>query len=309
MSSNPFFSKEVKFKRVLKGLAISIPCLIMMFSIGAYLIKEGLNGTHTGDSNQKVLGVESEPKLIGAYGDINDKDTFVWDWSWDRDDYYKLSKFVDSPQYYINDRYFELKQTWDLKNGYKLSLSCTKLDMTSAIPGDVYPCTLSYNNKVLTKNLRYEAYCSDTQNMKDCHANTSFTVYSSVYGDTDGNEYVVLSEWASGSKDWIYVYRLNNGNIELLPFYSNGKEESRYYISSSSYEMYGLYTDWDNMMSFNDKIQLITYFHEPSMGSQSGDDANNVEGIYDVWEINNNKLELKQRIVDLYQEGDTAHWL
>lgn len=67
MSSNPFFSKEVKFKRVLKGLAIALPVLIMTSVVGSYyfnLIDETLREHYT---ENKVLGVEdTESRIIGV---------------------------------------------------------------------------------------------------------------------------------------------------------------------------------------------------------------------------------------------------
>lgn len=66
MSSNPFFSKEVKFKRVLKGLAIILPVLIMTSVVGSYyfdLIDEALREHYI---ENKVLGVEDiESRIIG----------------------------------------------------------------------------------------------------------------------------------------------------------------------------------------------------------------------------------------------------
>ena len=67
MSSNPFFSKEVKFKRVLKGLAIILPVLIMTSVVGSYyfnLLDETLREHYT---ENKVLGVEdTESRIIGV---------------------------------------------------------------------------------------------------------------------------------------------------------------------------------------------------------------------------------------------------
>jgi hypothetical protein len=181
--------------------------------------------------------------------------------------------------------------------------------MTQTVAGDTYPCILSYNGQILTENLRYEAYCGDFTNTESCRGRTSFKVFSDTYGDNGSDEYIVVSEYASGSKDWIYVYRLNNGTIESLPFLSNGKEEERWYISSNSYDMYGIYSTWENMKNFNDPLEFVTYFHEPSMGSQSEDHKNNVEGIFRIWSVEDDKLELKENVIDLYREGEPAHWL
>lgn len=314
MSNNPFLSKSISSKRILKGLAISIPCTIMILYVGIYyidLIDTSLRDYYLGNSQDKVLGVESEPQLIGSYGDVSEGDTFVWEWDpyWEREDYYKLPRFIEDPKYFISDKIFKLEKTWELKNGYELSLSCIELDMKKAVAGDYYPCTLSYNGEVLTENLRYEAYCKDFENTESCRGITNFRVFSDTYSDTESDEYVVVSEYASGSKDWIYVYRLNNGKASLLPFFYKEKEEDRWYISSYAYDMYGLYSTWENMNNFNDPIQLVTSFHEPSMGSQVKGAENNVEDIYRIWDVVGDRLELKETVVDLYREGDSAHWL
>lgn len=315
MSSNPFISTEVNLKRVGKGVAIFLPCLIMMLVVGSYysdLIDSTLRNYYIGDSQEKVLGVEeSEPKLVGSYGDVSEEDTFVWEWDpyWEREGYYQLEKFVEDPEYFISKKNFTLKDTWTLRNGYELSVSCAELDMDKAIAGDTYPCALSYNNQVLSEGLRYEAYCNDFEKHDNCHGRTNFRVFSETYADSSSNEYVVVSEWATGSKDWITVYRLNNGVATLLPFVYNEEEDEKWYISSYSYDMYGLYSTWENMKNFIDPIEFVTYFHEPSMGSGDPQTFNNVEGIYRIWEINGYKLELKETVVDLYREGDTAHWL
>jgi hypothetical protein len=63
------------------------------------------------------------------------------------------------------------------------------------------------------------------------------------------------------------------------------------------------------MKNFEDTIEFVTYFHEPSMGSQAEGMQNNVEGIFRIWDLVGDRLELKETVVDLYREGDTAHWL
>jgi len=310
MSSNPFLSKEVKFKRVKKGFAIAFPLTIMIFVIGNHyinLIDDTLRNHYVGEKQEKVLGVEDlEPKLVGSYGDVGEDDTFVWDWDpyWEREGYYKLDRFIEDPEYFISDKKYKLEDEWELRNGYKLTIACIKLDMTKTVAGDYYPCTLSYNGQILTEYLRYEAYCRDFENTKNCSGRTNFRVFSETYGDQDSSEYLTVSEWATGSKDWISVFRLRDGKAELLPFTYNGNEEEKWYISSYSYDMYGLYSTWENMKNFNDPLEFVTYFHEPSMGSD-----NNVEGIFEIWDVKDDKLELKETVIDLYREGDQPHWL
>jgi hypothetical protein len=315
MNSNPFFSKEIKPTRILKGFTIAFPCFIMILYLSFYffdLIDSSLREYYVDGKEDQVLGVEKEkPHLIGSYGDVSEDDTFVWEWDphWDREGYYKLRGFIENPAYFISEKEFTLKDNWELKDGYELTLSCKELDMTQTVAGDTYPCTLSYNGQIITENLRYEAYCRDFSNTESCRGRTSFKVFSDTYSDNGSDEYVVVSEYASGSKDWIYVYRLNKGKIESLPFLYNGKEEERWYISSNSYDMYGIYSTWENMKNFNDPLEFVTYFHEPSMGSQSEDYKNNVEGIYRIWSVEDNKLDLKENVIDLYTEEDIRHWL
>ncbi len=63
MSNNPFPSKEVNLKRVLKGLAITIPCTIMISYLSFYyidLIDTSLREHYLGEQQDEVLGVEEK---------------------------------------------------------------------------------------------------------------------------------------------------------------------------------------------------------------------------------------------------------
>lgn len=309
MSSSPFLSKEVKLKRVLKGLAVFSPVMIMILVIGNYyvnLIDNALRNHYVPVKQEKVLGVEEElePKLIGSYGDISEDDTLIWEWDWNREGYFSLNRYITSLDYYHEGNQIHLQDQWILKNGYELRMDCGILDLTKIAPFDPYSCSLYYNDKLITDDLTYVSRCIDSVNFTNCVSTVKLVVYSETSSDTDSNEYLALGSWASGSKDWISFYKLNNGIFTLMPFVTEDSKEDRWFISSGSFELYGELGEWQERANFKVPLELVTHFHEPSMGATSGDYMNNVEGIYRVWEITEDSLVLKERVVDLYNEGE-----
>jgi len=307
MSSNPFLSKEVKFKRVKKGFAIAFPLTIMIFVIGNHyinLIDDTLRDHYVGEKQEKVLGVEdSEPKLIGSYGDVSEDDTFVWDWNWEREGYYGLEKHIVAPEYYHKSNQIALKDEWIIKNGYELRIDCGNLDLTKIAPFDPYSCKVYYNNKLVSEDLTYTPGCHDSDNYTNCVSKVRLILYSDTFSDSVAYEYLVLGTYASGSKEWVSLYRLGGGEFQHLPFDRPNAENGGWYISAGSMELYGLQGDWEDEKNFKGPLEFVTYFHEPSMGSD-----NNVEGIYRIWSVGEEKLELKENIIDLYREGDQPHW-
>lgn len=278
MNKNPFFSNKVSFKGILKGLAISIPCLIMILGIGSYFSElMGLSVYQETD----VLGVESDPKMIGTY-EI-EANEYVYGYDWKYDGYMKLDAFINKPQYYFAENKVTLTDSWFLKNKYKLEMSCPELEIDKVIPGDTYGCTLKYNNNVVRDDIRYDIY--NFSNLESITGNVYFVVYSNAF---ENYEYLVTGKYAGGSHDNITVYRLENGKAILLPFNNDTEDSDEWYVTSPM--IFGMYEDTED----GGKLKMITYFHEPSMG---GD--NNLVGLYDVWDVNDNKLEKEKTIGDL----------
>jgi len=44
------------------------------------------------------------------------------------------------------------------------------------------------------------------------------------------------------------------------------------------------------------------------MGETGGEYMNNVEGIFRIWKVTEDSLGMKEHVVDLYKEGEPAHW-
>ncbi len=312
MKTTKFFSKEIKLGRVFKGLGVSLACFIMLGFISFFGIDSTLNlfdrySATTLTQKSEVLGVNDEAKLVGTYGDVypNDPKTeFVWDWERSREDYYLLEKFIENPEYFLPRWKGIVSQTWLLKNQKELKLVCPDLTKELVIAGNYYNCTLSYNGKVLKKDVRMTGSCKDFDKQNDCSAEVAFTVYSNRWGDHNSDEYIVANTWASGSKDWATVFKLNNGKSTKLMFTNGYKSTDKLYISSYSFDLYGKSSTWENEQNFNDEIVFMTMFHEPSMGSD-----NNVENIFEYWMIKGNNLEFQKKVVDLYREGEEPHWL
>ncbi|MCC7290263.1 hypothetical protein IT417_03375 [bacterium] len=308
MNKKAFINTEIKPSRVLKAVGLSLVCLISLFTVLSFGIESLLSlyqkySATPQEVSKEVLGTEDKAEFTGSYGDYK-FDEAVWDFGMDREGYYKLAKFIENPEYYLPETKGAINQTWILKGQNKLMLSCPDLSDTFVIAGDYHACTISYNGKAVNKSVRMTGTCDNTDKQTGCSAEVGFTVYSQRYGSSNASEYLITYEWASGSKDNIYVYRLKDGKADLLKFIDGDVTEDSWYISSYAFEMYGKYSAWENQMDFNDEIELVTMFHEPSMSS-----GNNLENIFKIWRLNDNKLERLKTIFDLYREGEDAHWL
>jgi hypothetical protein len=308
MNKKAFISAEIKPRRVLKALGISLVCLISLFTVFSFgsesfqSLYQKYSATSQ-EASKEVLGTEDKPEFTGSYGDYK-HDEAVWDFSMDREGYYKLAKFIENPEYYLPANKGVINETWILKGQKKLDLVCPDLTDEMVIPGNSYNCSILYNGKLLNDTVRMIGLCNDWEKQIDCSVEVAFTAFSDRYGSTDSDEYLITSQWASGSKDDISVYRLHNGEADHLKFTDGEVIDESWYISSYAFEMYGKYTTWENKKDFNDEIELVTMFHEPSMGS-----GNNLENIFKIWKVNENKLERYKTIFDLYREGEEAHWL
>lgn len=308
MNKKAIISTEIKPSRVLKAVGISLVCLISLFTVFSFGIEsiQSLYQKYSAtppEVSKEVLGTEDKAEFTGSYGDYK-YDEAVWDFSMDREGYYKLAKFIENPEYYLPANKGVVNETWLLKGQKKVELVCPDLTDEVVIPGNSYNCSILYNGKLLNDTVRMIGLCNDWDNQTDCAVEVAFTVFSDRYGSTDSDEYIVTSEWATGSKDNISVYRLNDGKANLMKFTDGEISEDSWMISSYVFEMYGKYTTWENQKDFNDEIELVTMFHEPSMGS-----GNNLENIFKIWRLSDNKLERSKTIFDLYREGEDAHWL
>jgi hypothetical protein len=297
MPKPKFFSWEVNVRRLSKAILLLVVFPVTLFILGAQLsIKVGDLFSREEERNKcyqsNILGTES-PTLIGEYGDLRRiADEFVWEWDWKREGSRRINKFISYPEYYHDSYIADINDSWMLKGGYELDIMCEEVNLKVVAPFDPYPCTIYYNDKEITDTLSQVSHCEDFENYSNCSGVVRFTVYSSRYDGIDEPEYLVTGTWASGSKEDISIFTLKDGNFEKLSFSGRKGLSKTVFISYEGYELY-----------INDEgdIELVTYFQEPSMGSD-----NNVQGIYEVWELKNGIFYLRETIVDLHNDIETV---
>jgi hypothetical protein len=297
MTNPPFLSKEVSIKRLIKAILLFIVLPITLFIGGAYIYLTIDNVFYEKYfepciCEKAVLGTE-KPTLIGEYGYLrNIADEYLWQWDWSREGYNKFNRYIDYPQYYHLNHKVSITDNWILKDGYKLELKCDEVDIKEIAPFDPYSCSLYYNDHMVTNNVTQVSFCKDFENYENCSGQVRFTLFSDGYDETTSPEYLVTGSWASGSKEEISIYILEEGDISKIPLISRDGLKDDVYTPFHSFELY---------KSYEDEIELVTLFHEPSMGSK-----NNVEGIYEIWTLKDGSFYLENTVVDLYDELETV---
>lgn len=263
-----------------RTIIITIICFLTIIGIGIYLISI-LDTTLIAKNN--VLGVETKPQLEGTY-DINiDEYTYTYDWTYEQ--YTQLEPHINKPEYYIEESNSVVILRWNLKNESILELSCPDVRMQLTVTGEYYSCILKYNNIIVSNNIRYDLYSSE--NISSNAGNVSFVVYSDILTK---EEYILTGSYAGESHDDISVFRLVNGKAIPLPFVDGDTTSNQWNISRPMiFRMY----------ESNGEYKIITYYHEPSMGID-----NNLEGIYEVWNISENQLVKEKTIGEVIREDN-----
>ncbi len=308
-----FISSKVSKKRSIIGkiILLGIICPILIYIAGSivylfmgYSLREKYS-TRCESCSEKALkeAPESsllEPSLIGNYEYIPDE--YVWYFDIDNYGYFELNKLIDIPQLYLPKQIYSVKESWNLKNNYKLDLVCDPVDITKVGIGDSFKCNISYNNKVIDTNVRHDVFCYWKTN-KSCIDNIGVILYSNRYSKGDV-EYLSLISREDESHNKLSVYKLENGEILLLPFKYEYKGENfsdkSYTVSGTQFELYGIkkYGIFD-MVSDGD-MELVTFFDEPTMGYN-----NNIAGIHDIWKIDNDGLYLRKSVMELIEDWNS----
>ena len=293
MKNNPFLNKEVQFKRVIKGLKIGLPVVIMAFVIGNYymnLIDDYFKDKYAKErivyvENKDVLGAQAEyqdkwkeelDKLTKDYG----IDDYVWEWDGELEEYDRANPYIEIPKYYLSGDTTEINQTWKLSKGYKLELTCPKGRLSEVIAGDPYSCTLKYNGVIVSDNVRN--YISTLEDDKSNPSYVDFIVYSPHdYEDRNDYEYIIVGSYYSGLWDDASVFSLEDGKAKRIPFYFENKFEDVWLVESPL-----------SVALFYNKegIKLVTGYHEPSML---------VRSVWRVWNIGKESLTLERTFGDI----------
>lgn len=292
MNSNPFLSKEVKFKRISKGFAIAFPVIIMIFVIGSYyfnLIDNTLRNHYVGDKKEIVLGTEKTDIQIeypDEFEEITkgyDIDEYIYNWDEEVDGFYTQSNYIREPIFYTSGDTAKVSQTWILKNGYKLELYCPPKKLKDVIPGEYYQCTVKYNNILISDTVRHWIAFPDEG--KTVSTQVSLVVYSpSYYEKVNTYEIIVVGTYAGGSYDDISVFKLENGKSIQLKFFCDDELQDTWMVS--------------NPMSFrllrNEEgdLKLVTHFWNPASAPVK---------VHRIWNLDEKVFRVEKTIGDIIE--------
>jgi hypothetical protein len=295
VKNNPFLSKEVKLKRVLKGFAIGLPVAIMIFVLGNYyinLIDDSLRDKY---QTEKIVYVDKENVLgeeIALQEEFPDKfaemtknygiDEYINNWDGKVEGYREQEGHISSPEYFISEQNSIVSDQWELKGGYELSLECP--ERGGIVTGNAYSCSLEYKNKLISDTVRHDIY--SWLEKESIPSYVRFIVYSLDSTQTLKDiELLVIGEYSGGSFDTVSVYRLEDGKATLISFYY--KEEYRdTWLVESPIDVSLFYNTEGN-------VKLVTGYHEPSMGIRS---------VSRVWNLGEDFLSLDRTIGNVIED-------
>jgi hypothetical protein len=291
MTKTPFLSKEIKSKRVLKGLAITIPSTIMFLYLTVYYIDfvdTSLREYYGGNETVEVLGVEqeadSEIKLDEELEEIKEAygiDEYFYNWDGKvQEGYYLQTNYLREPKFYFSGDTAELSQSWRLRNGYELELYCPPKVLSEVIPGDFYTCTVTYNGTLLSDDVRY--YISSPDEGKTVDSTVSLVVYSPPsYSEVKDHEFVVLGTYIGGSYDDISVFKLEEGTPIRLPFLDEELQDTWMVSHPMSFNLF---------YSEDEKFKLVTHYQNPWSGPVN---------VYRIWDLGDEYFTLDKTIGDI----------
>lgn len=280
MSSNPFLSKEVKFKRVWKGFAMAFPIVIMIFILGNHyinLIDDSLRDKY---QTEKIVYVDKE-KVLGEEDtiDLSDSEDFQTDYTkWlyneaDRivDNYdfsdKEIKPLIQIPTYEFSPDKDVYEKSYKLSSGDTVIVSCEKLESEITPVYDVHGCDVLLNSK-------------EVLNAWSWTDNKEISPHITIF-DNKGLEYpliVVGEQFGPANRDNLSMYKVIDGELVRLLF--SAKEETSETWFADPYTK--MYTE-------NGKEFLVTYFHDPAMIEKS---------LTRVWEIGEKELKLVETILE-----------
>ncbi len=293
MSSNPFLSKEVNLKRVLKGLTITIPCTIMILYLSIYyldLIDTSLRQHYLGEQQIEVLGIEEKTNFEIEYAsELEDMtkgygiDEYIYNWDGIVEGYYLQTSYIREPINYFSGDTAQVSEKWRLKDSYELELYCPPKLIEEVIPGDYYLCTVKYNGVLVSDNVRY--YIEYPEEEKTVYSQVSMVVYStSPYVKIKEHEFLVLGSYAGGSYDEISVFKLVDGVPIRVQFFYEDKLEDTWKVSNPmSFRL--LYSE-------DSRWKFITHHKNPATGPLN---------VYRIWSLDQDKFILDRTIGDIVE--------
>ena len=253
-----FFSKKVKFKRVLKSLGIALLIVIPITGLLYYYIQFVFIHSNN-DSN--VLGTE------------NTYDT------WLPEGYIRIEKSVSNPSYTIKEK-SRVQETFKLKNSMTLVLQCPEVTEEDLVSYPSRPfCSISLNGNLIYDEIRSYIDCTDREDHRNCSQTISMVLYTNSSLNAD---YLFLSTLGSETIFHTYVYEIENNSVSKLSFPKEG----------SNFDNGGIYLVGDTFyMAFTDSskqdFRIITYNY---------DNTGDQESYYSVWKVEGSNLILESTV-------------
>ena len=289
MTLKPKKPSNISLKRISIGFVILFPCTIMIIVIGMYyynLIDSSLRQHYIGKQTNEVLGITLEEKYPSDLERITETykvDEYVKHWEFDEEGYYYTSKYLELPKTSLYGPNAKWEQEWKLKDNINLKLSCPPIEFKDAFPGRYFSCSLSYNEKLIDKGVRYHIDCPDDG--KTCSGEVSMVVFSPTYPLSAEFEYIVVGSYQGGSYDTISVFRLENGEATLIPFNDGSEDKDEWWVSDPlSVDLYS---------NENNGVKFVTRFHNPATGPVN---------ICRIWDIGDKSLVLDKTVGDIFLE-------
>ncbi len=270
--------------KILKFLILALPLATIIFLLGGYFLNF---------ENTPCLEVETEGEFdlkeytsspnVVEITDFYNVDEYIRKWDGQVEGFNYMHPYIEKPTYYFSGNSAEISETWKLRNGYELKLSCLDKKIDEVVPGDFDICSVIYNGNVLSDDVRY--YISPPNEEMSTYGNVSLVVYSPYsYEDENMQEYVVIGSYSSGSYDDLSVFSLNDGSFVQIPFIQDGESKDAEMVSHNiSFRL---------IRNSSYELKLVTHLHNPAMGSVN---------IYKIWNLEGDSWGLEKTIGDIVE--------
>ena len=204
MNTPKFFKKDINIFLFL------ISVLILITVIGIQSTKITNLQTRVNKSKRELQ--EDSTRLTSTYG----VEEYILNWNGVIDGFEREYEFISSPKYYLTNERNKVSDTWILRGGYRLELDCPEIADMDIVPEDPYGCKVSYNDQLIRSDVRFNLVPWGVG--KSTPSYVDLVVYSPHNSIIEGLEILALGGYRGGEVDDIYIYRLEDGEAELIPF-------------------------------------------------------------------------------------------
>lgn len=275
MSSNPLMSKEVKFKKVLKVLAIALPVVIIFVICNNHFnLIDGSFGR-----KYQTKKVEKENVLGKEITDLSDSEADYTEWFYNEAnrvvgnydfDGKEIKPLIQIPTYKFVANKDIYEESYNLSSSDIISVSCNKLKSEASSEYEVYD--VHFCNVLLNSKEVFTAW-SWTDNIE---ISPHITIF-----DNEDLEYpliVVGEEFGSGSRDNVSVYKVVDKELVQFTYNDNGEISKTRYVDP-----------YVKIYVKDNQEYVITYFHDPAMSAKS---------LTRIWKVEGSNLNLVETILE-----------